>query len=46
MNNSLSPKMDFGGIAKTEGVTYNNSIGGRSHAALTSADFLRILAPK
>ena len=41
MDNSLSPKMDFGGIAKTEGVTYNNSIGGGSHAALTSADFLR-----
>ena len=41
MDNSLSPKMDFGGITKTEGVTYNNSLGDRSHAALTNADFLR-----
>ena len=41
MDNSLSPKMDFGGITKTEGVTYNNSNGASSVAALTTADFLR-----
>ena len=41
MDNSLSPKMDFGGITKTEGVTYSKSNGDAAVAALTNADFLR-----
>ena len=41
MDNSLSPKMDFGGITKTEGVSYSKSNGEVAVAALTNADFLR-----
>ena len=41
MDNSLSPKMDFGGITKTNGVTYNKSATESRGAALSNADFLR-----
>ena len=41
MDNSLSPKMDFGAITKTNGVVYNKSGPEGRGAAVTNADFLR-----
>ena len=41
MYNSLSPKMDFGAIAKTSGVSYSNQANQSHDAALTNADFQR-----
>ena len=41
MDNSLSPKMDFGAITKTNGVTYNKSGSESRGAAVSNADFLR-----
>ena len=46
MYNSLSPKMDFGAVAKTSGVSYSNQANGSQDAALTNADFLRSACAK
>ena len=46
MYNSLSPKMDFGAIAKASGVSFSNEAKESQKASLTNADYLRASCAK